>query len=111
MPNEIVVYITASSPEEAEEISRKLLEDRLIACSNIIPGVVSLFRWKGEICRENELLIIAKSRDELFNDIVGLVKKHHSYTVPEVIALPIIHGSEDYLRWLRETIGESAQGR
>ncbi|MEK6576866.1 MAG: divalent-cation tolerance protein CutA [Nitrospirota bacterium] len=111
MSDEIVVYITASSSEEAEEISRKLLEDRLIACANIIPGIVSLFRWKGEICRENELLIIAKSRGALFNDIVGLVKKLHSYTVPEVIALPIIHGSEDYLRWVRETTGESAQGR
>ncbi len=111
MSDEIVVYITASSSEEAEEISRKLLEARLIACANIIPGIVSLFRWKGEICRENELLIIAKSRGALFNDIVGLVRRLHSYTVPEVIALPIIHGSEDYLRWVREITGEPVQGR
>lgn len=103
MGDEIVIYITVPSSEEAEKISRELLKERLIACSNIVPGVVSLFHWKGEICSENELLIIAKSRRGLFDDIARMVKGLHSYKVPEIIAMPIIYGSDDYLKWLRET--------
>lgn len=106
MADEIVVYITVSSSEEAERISRGLLDEKLIACANIVPGIVSLFHWKGEICKENELLIIAKSRAKLFNDIASLVKRLHSYTVPEIISIPIICGSNDYLKWIRETTRE-----
>lgn len=108
MADEIVVYITVSSSEEAERISRGLLEERLIACANIVPGITSLFHWKGEICKETELLIIAKSRGGLFTDIVSLVKRFHSYTVPEIISMPIMYGSDDYLKWIRETTGEES---
>lgn len=108
MADEIVVYITVSSSEEAERISRGLLEKRLIACANIVPGIVSLFHWKGKICKEDELLIIAKSRGKLFDDIVSLVKGLHSYTVPEIISIPIVHGSDDYLKWVKETTGGEA---
>lgn len=108
MANEIVVYITVPSSEEAERISRGLLEERLIACANIVPGITSLFHWKGEICKETELLIIAKSRGDLFANIVSLVKRLHSYTVPEIISIPIMYGSDDYLKWVRETTKEKA---
>ena len=110
MADEIVIYITVSSSEEGEMISRRLLEERLIACANIVPGIVSLFRWKGEICREDELLVIAKSRKDLFNDIVDKVRGLHSYTVPEIIALPVVNGFDDYLKWLRETTERTDPG-
>lgn len=99
---EIVVFVTTSNQAEAEEIAMKLFEGECIACANILPGMVSIFSWQGAICREEEVLMILKTRKALFDSVVRLVKQHHSYDVPEIIALPILSGSADYLTWLRE---------
>jgi len=96
----IVVLITAGSDEEAREIARLLLTEKKAACVNILPGVDSLFWWQGEVDSARESLMIVKTRAALFPEIVELVKRAHSYEVPEIIALPIIAGSEDYLKWL-----------
>jgi periplasmic divalent cation tolerance protein len=98
--NSIVVLITAGSEEEARKIARLLVKEKKAACVNIVPGVDSLFRWKGKIDSARETLLLAKTRASLFPQIISLVKEVHSYEVPEIIALPIIGGSEDYLRWL-----------
>ncbi len=102
MANEIVIFITTSSLEEAEKIGKKLVEEKLVACVNIIPRVKSIFTWQEKICEEGESLLIIKTKEVLFDDILKKVKTLHSYTVPEVIALPIIKGLEDYLKWVRE---------
>ena len=102
---EIVVFVTASSEEEATKIGRVLVEAGLAACANILPGVRSIFRWEGKISEEAESLIILKSRGELFDALAATVKKHHSYRVPEIIALPIVRGAADYLAWIREATG------
>ncbi len=107
MPGEIVVLITASSQQEAEKIGRALVEDRLIACANIISGVHSIFFWEGKTQDEQESLLVCKSRQVLLPQVAERVKALHSYSVPEVIALPILGGSSDYLAWLNETTGAS----
>lgn len=96
----IVVFITTGNDEEAEKISNKLVEKRLVACSNIISPIRSIFRWKGALCKEAETLLILKSKRGLFDEIVAEVKKIHSYETPEIIALPIIEGSPSYLQWV-----------
>lgn len=102
MTREIVIFITTSSLEEAEKIGKKLVEERLIACVNIVPHVKSIFTWKEKVCQEAESLMVIKTKEDLFDDVLKKVKTLHSYTVPEVIALPIIKGSEDYLKWVGE---------
>ncbi len=100
---EVVVFVTAPSLAEGEIIGRYLVENRLVACANVIPGVTSIFRWKGNICREAEVLLILKTRKDLSERVLAEIKKRHSYSVPEVIVLPIVGGSEDYLAWVRES--------
>jgi len=99
---EIVVFITASDEEEAAKIAKALVKARLAGCVNIIKDVRSIYSWQGKIEDEKEVVIIVKTQKPLFSPLMGKVKELHSYTVPEIIALPIIEGSEDYLKWLRE---------
>lgn len=99
---EITVFITTATKADAEKIGTFLVETKLAACANILPGVTSIFSWKGKTCTEEEVLMIVKSRKALFSKLTEAVKKMHSYSNPEIIALPILDGSEDYLQWLRE---------
>ncbi len=103
MGDEVVVLITASSAEEAAKIGRALVEERLIACANIVGGVRSLFFWEGKLQDERETLMICKSTSLLMDRIIKRVKELHSYTVPEIIALPIVAGSKEYLEWVNKT--------
>ena len=96
----IVVFITTANKREAERISRVLLDARLIACANIIRGVDSRFWWKGKKEKARECLLIAKTRKTLFSKLIKVVKKNHSYEVPEIIAMPIISGHKPYLDWI-----------
>lgn len=98
----IVVFVTTSSVEEGQKIGRTLVEERLVACTNIISPIQSIFQWQGKISDEREALLIAKTKGPLFNDIVVRVKQLHSYKVPEIIAVPIVDGSQDYLDWISE---------
>ena len=103
MTEALVVLITAPSSEEGEAIARALVEEKLAACVNVIPGMTSFYRWRGELQREGEVLLVVKSRRGLFDRLAARVRELHSYQVPEIIALPVIVGDEDYLRWLSET--------
>ncbi len=96
----LVVFVTVSGEEEGRKIARLLVGARKVACVNILPGVDSVFWWKGEIDSEQESLLIVKTKAALFPEVVDLVKSAHSYEVPEIIALPIVAGNEDYLEWL-----------
>ncbi len=102
----IVVLITAPSEEEAATIAKTLVEERLAACVNIIDGVRSIYRWEGKVEDDAEVLMIAKSAEDLFERLSARVKELHSYTVPEVIAAPIIKGSTEYLLWLSKVTGD-----
>jgi periplasmic divalent cation tolerance protein len=98
--NYIVVFITAKDAEEAEKISKTLVKRRLAACVNIVAEVSSRYWWKDKLDTAQESLLIVKTRDTLLPDIIKTVKKAHSYSVPEIIALPIVGGSPDYLDWI-----------
>ncbi len=102
----IVIFITAKDKDEARMIATKLVEQKLAACVNIIDGVESVFWWEGKVGQAQEALLIAKSKKSLFKEILKTVKKVHSYTVPEVIALPIVKGSSDYLNWINDSISK-----
>ncbi len=98
----IVVLITAPSEEEAAKIARALIEERLAACANIVKNIRSVYRWEGKIEDDPEVLMVVKTREALFDALEKRVMELHSYSVPEVIALPIVRGSEAYLKWLEE---------
>ena len=103
-PAHIVVFITAADAEEARLIADVLLQQKKAACVNIVPGLSSLFWWRDKIDSAKESLLIVKTRASLLDEIVKLVKEIHSYDNPEVIALPIVGGSGDYLKWLDEVV-------
>ena len=96
----VVLLITTEAGEEARLISRVLLEQRLAACVNIIPGVNSLFWWRDKIEAADESLLLVKTKASLVADIVQTVREVHSSDVPEIIALPVAGGNRDYLDWL-----------
>lgn len=105
-----VILITTSQDEESQLIARVLLEQKVAACVSIIPQVSSLFWWQKSIEQESESLLVVKTRIELINEIIRLVKEVHSYDVPEIIAIPIIGGNHDYLEWVdREVAPEEAR--
>lgn len=101
-----IVLITAGSEEEAAKIGRTLVEERLAACSNIVPRIRSIYRWKGKIYDEPEFLIIAKTRTSLFRSLQKRVKELHSYEVPEIVSFPVADGLPDYLQWVLAETGE-----
>ena len=101
----IVVFITAGSKEEAQKIARGLLEEKLAACVNILPGLESHFWWQGKIDSAKEALLVIKTKKELFNKLAKKVKSLHSYSVPEIIALPIVTGNTEYLNWINDSTG------
>jgi periplasmic divalent cation tolerance protein len=95
----VVVLVTSINLEEGQNIASMLLAERKIACVNIIKEVDSMFWWHNKIQSTKETLLIIKTNSSLLDDIVAMVKKVHSYEVPEVIALPIVGGSSDYLKF------------
>jgi periplasmic divalent cation tolerance protein len=97
----LIVFMTAPNREEAVKIVRILLEEKLIACGNIVDSVSSLFWWQGKIEEEKEILVIMKSNEKLFKKLSERVTELHSYDVPEILALPIVDGSSSYLDWLK----------
>jgi periplasmic divalent cation tolerance protein len=95
------ILLTAPDVDVAERVGRALVEERLAACANIVPGVVSLFRWEGEVQREAEVLVIVKTTDERVEDVRARVVELHPYQVPEVLVLPVLAGHAPYLDWVR----------
>lgn len=102
MPKTIVIFITASSRDEAKKIGQLLVEENLIACCNIVQSIESIFKWQGRLLHEEEVLMICKTREDLFSTVEKRVRQMHSYEVPEIIALPIIQGSKNYLDWVAQ---------
>ena len=108
MTDKIVVLSTCGSAEEAAKIARALVEKKMAACVNVVSSVRSIYRWKDAIEDQQESLLVIKSSRALFNELRAEIEKLHSYEVPEVIAVPIVDGSEGYLEWLdRELAAKS----
>jgi len=101
MTDYIVVYVTAPE-DEAVDLAKTLVEERLVACVNIVPGLRSIYWWQGKVEDEPEVLCIMKTRSNLFESLRDRVRELHSYEVEEIIALPILAGNLPYLDWIKE---------
>ena len=105
MTGAIVVSTTAGSMDEAEKIAQALLEARLAACVQLAP-ISSRYVWKGQIVREDEVLLLIKTREALFEPVAAAIRAANSYETPEIIATSVIAGSNDYLEWLAASTGD-----
>jgi len=97
----IVILIAAPCEDDAAIMAREIVETGLAGCVNIVNGARSIYRWEGKTEDHTEVLMIVKTRRDLFDALMKRVKELHSYSVPEIIALPVLEGAEDYLGWLR----------
>jgi periplasmic divalent cation tolerance protein len=104
MTDKIVVISTCEAEEEARRLARALVEAQLAACVNIVPGMRSVYRWKGAVEEANEFLLVIKTSRELFDEVRLTLERLHSYEVPEAIALPIVDGAEGYLEWFSSSL-------
>lgn len=96
----VVIYCTVPDKNEGKEIAKELVKNKLVACVNIIDKVESVFSWDGKLCEEKEAMLIIKTKKELFERVKHAIQKIHSYTVPEIIAMPIVEADETYLKWI-----------
>ncbi len=104
MSDYIVVFITCPDQMVAQTIAKSLVEKKLAACVNITSQINSIYFWQGNIEQDDEFLLIIKTKSSLFPELEKAVKEMHPYTVPEIIGMPVILGSEDYLSWIDETV-------
>ena len=102
MSEPIVVLVTCGSEEEALKIANALVENRLAACANLVAPIRSIYRWEGKIWDEKEWLLVIKTQKQRFEALENKVKSLHSYSVPEIVSLPIAEGSSTYLNWIKE---------
>ena len=98
-----IVCTTTKDEKKAEEIAKALVEEKLVACTNIFP-VRSIYRWEGKICEETEAAIFIKTKKRLVDEVIKTIKELHSYKVPDIISIPIEKGYANFLRWIGESI-------
>lgn len=103
MAETIVVFVTASSEDEARDLARALLQQKLAACVNLVP-VRSLYVWENDLHDDPEVLLIIKSRADVFEALAAAVRAKHSYDTPEIIAAPVVFGSDDYIKWIHDVV-------
>ena len=112
MTDKLLVLVTCSSAVEARRIARAVVDARLAACVNILPGsLLSIYRWKGKVESARERLLLIKTSRKRQLKLRAAVERLHSYDVPEFIAVPIAAGSRAYLSWIEESLNESPHGK
>jgi periplasmic divalent cation tolerance protein len=100
----IAVLSTASNKEEALRIARRIVGEKLAACVNVVDNIHSIYWWEGKVEESSEALLVIKTRVEVLDKLIDLIRRVHSYSVPEIIALPIISGYSEYLEWLDQCL-------
>lgn len=100
-----IVLTTFGDEESAKRVAAVLLEERLAACVNLLPGATSMYHWKGEICEEREVVAVIKTTKEAFPELEKVLAAQHPYEIPEILAIPAAAGSEDYLNFVRKNVG------
>ncbi len=105
MTDYIQVLTTIDDEAKAVQIARTLVEDRLAACVQVLGPMTSTYRWKGQVETSREWLCVAKTRQDLYARVEAAIRRVHSYEVPEILALPVVAGSRDYLAWLEGEVG------
>jgi periplasmic divalent cation tolerance protein len=104
MPKALVLFITAPSRKEADKIAQTLVEEKLAACVSIVPAIYSRYWWEGRIENSTELLLLIKTLPRKYKALERRIKSLHSHTVPEILALPVVYGNPDYLKWLGKSV-------
>jgi periplasmic divalent cation tolerance protein len=104
MPDELVAFVTCP-PDKAEGIAASIVESRLAACVNILPGITSVYTWEGKLNKDSESLLVIKTNRKIYDAFETKIKEIHPYDVPEIICVPIELGSQAYLSWLNQSIG------
>ncbi|MCP4727854.1 MAG: divalent-cation tolerance protein CutA [bacterium] len=102
--DKIVIFVTASSQNEAYNLGKKLIEDRLAACCNIIPGIQSIYWWDGKVTEDPEILLMIKTKKEAEQKVLETIKSMHSYDLPEMISFPIQGGYPEYFDWIDSNV-------
>ncbi len=97
-----LIYITAPSFAEAEQIAETVVTEKLAACANILDGVTSIFHWEDKLCRENEAVLILKTTEEHVEELTARIKQLHSYDCPCIVALPVESGNSEFLKWVEQ---------
>ena len=100
----VLVMSTVGSREDAERIAQALVGERLAACVNVVPGLLSIYRWKGAVERADELLLLIKTRAEMVEDLGARLRALHPYEVPELVVVPIAGGHGAYLDWITDSV-------
>jgi periplasmic divalent cation tolerance protein len=104
----IVVVTTVGTEEQAYQIARELVARRQAACVNVMPGMRSVYRWKGKICKDGELLLVIKTLEEEFEGVAATIRELHSYELPEILSFNVTHGEANFLDWIRSSVDKQA---
>jgi len=110
MKSYLQVTTTTETKEQAQTIAQHLVETKLAVCVQITGPITSIYRWKGKVENAQEWLCLIKTRDDLYNKVEAAIKSHHPYETPEIIAVPIVKGSKEYLSWLDDELGDKTEG-
>lgn len=105
----IVAFTTAPDAATAEALARRLVDARVAACVQVVPGLRSVYRWQGDVAVDDEVQLVVKTTADRFDAVDALVREHHPYAVPELVAVPAVRGSADYLAWLRDATQPDAE--
>ena len=110
MKSYIQISTTTETKEQAEKIAHYLVDTKLAACIQITGPITSIYRWKGKVENAQEWLCLIKTQDDLYDKVEAAIKSQHHYETPEIIAVPIVKGSKEYLRWLDKELGNKIKG-
>lgn len=102
----MTVFVTVGNPDDGLALSRALVEEKLVACVNMISQVRSIYWWKEEVCEEQEVLLVMKTPASLYDSLQSRIRQLHPYEVPEIVALPIVKGLPDYLNWVVDSTSQ-----
>ena len=109
MTDKVIVLSTCGNATEAEKLARHLIDNRLAACVNVVPGLLSYYRWQGQVENDAELLLLIKTARGLLDEVRSALDKLHSYELPEFVVVPIVDGSPEYLDWLESEVGRGEE--
>jgi len=101
-----LILCTCPNSDIAEQLASRLVEQRLAACINIVPGLISIYRWQGKVEKDMEVLLLIKTTQDRYGAVESAIQKHHPYELPEIIAVTVEQGSSDYLRWITSSLEE-----